>query len=70
MNRKWDRWQMAGSSVHFKSALTNPRIHDLLQTGDIIMRENVSHSKDILSLDSNMIVVDILPNMPRLILWL
>ncbi len=55
--------------VYFDNALTNPKIHDLLQTGEIIMRENVSQSKDMLSLDSN-IVEDVLPIILHLILWL
>lgn len=35
----------------YKSGLTHPKIQDWLQTGEIIMRENVSSSKEILSLD-------------------
>ena len=48
----------------YKSGLTHPNIQDWLQTGEIIMRENVSQSKEILSLDSNS-ADDVLPNMLR-----
>ena len=58
-----------GSIEYFKSELTNPKIQALLQTGEIIMREKVSQSKDIFSLVSN-IVEDILPIILHLILWL
>jgi hypothetical protein len=44
------------SIEYFKRALTNPKIHPELRTGDIIMREKISQSKDIPSGDPNIAV--------------